>query len=132
VYDLIGGRASWTALGMPTAGARGDRGWIVHQLAPATHVIADSSIGFVSDWSRPVAVVGNDDVLLGSLEARDRALPAGTPVVQAMVPAPATVRPDTPVDDVMARLQKESRDFLFVTTVHGVLLGVATAGVSTS
>jgi hypothetical protein len=124
VFDLIGGRATWTALGLPTAGSVADRRRIIHDTEPASMVAATATIGDVDDWVGPVAVVTSGGVLVGSLDAVARDLPRDTPVSTAMSPAPRTIRPELRIDDVVERLQEDSLDHVFVTTVSGVLLGI--------
>jgi rhodanese-related sulfurtransferase len=126
VYDLIGGRATWTALGLPTEGSVGDRRRIAHYVEPATTVGVDGTIADVPDWDAPVAVavVADDGTLLGSVDASARNLPGDTPVARAMAPAPGTIRPELRIEEVAKRLRDDSLDHIFVTTVSGVLLGV--------
>lgn len=69
VHDLIGGRAAWTVLGLPTEGHVADRRRIGRHLRTAPTVSIDSTIGDVraldSDGG-PIAVVDADGVLLGA------------------------------------------------------------------
>jgi rhodanese-related sulfurtransferase len=124
VYDLIGGRAAWTTLGLPTDGTVGDRRRISHYVEPVVTVDAGAAIGDVADWPGSVAVVNTAGVLLGSLEAGAQGLPEDTPVTRAMVPAPGTIRPELRIDEVAARLRQDSLEQIFVTAVNGVLLGL--------
>jgi rhodanese-related sulfurtransferase len=124
VYDLIGGRATWTALGLPTEGSVGDRRRIAHYVEGATTVGVDGTIADVPDWEAPVAVVADDGTLLGSLDPAACNLPGDTPVARAMAPAPGTIRPELRIEEVADRLRRDSLDHIFVTTVSGVLLGV--------
>jgi rhodanese-related sulfurtransferase len=127
VYDLIGGRATWTALGLPTEGSVGDRRRITHYVEPATTVGVDDTIGDVPGWDAPVAVIADDGTLLGSVDPSARSLPGDTPVAQAMAPAPGTIRPELRIEEVAKRLRDDSLDHIFVTTVSGVLLGLVVA-----
>lgn len=125
MYDLIGGRATWTAFGLPTDGAVGDRRRISHHVRPAPAVRADATVGDVTATSGPVAVVGGGGVLVGSVDAATvRGLPASTPVISMMVPAPGTIRPELRIGEVARRLRDDSLDHVFVTTIGGVLLGL--------
>ena len=130
VFDLIGGRATWTALGLATEGTVGDRRRISHHLSPADRVSFDATMADVVALGPrdPVAVVGEADVLLGALHPTAAALPGDTPVARAMVPAPGTIRPAKRVDDVVEQLRRDSLDHVFVTTVSGALLGIARLG----
>jgi rhodanese-related sulfurtransferase len=124
VSDLIGGRAAWTSLGLPTEGSVADRRRISHYVEPVTTVTADGVIGDVANWAGTVAVVNAHGVLLGALDSGAEGLPRGTPVTRAMVPAPGTIRPELRIEEVAARLRDDSLEQIFVTAVNGVLLGL--------
>jgi rhodanese-related sulfurtransferase len=124
VYDLIGGRAAWTALGLPTEGSVGDRRRISQYVEAPRTVKVTGTIADVPDGDDPVAVVGDDGVLLGSLDAIAAELPADTPVRRAMSPAPGTIRPELRVEEVAKRLHDDALDHIFVTAVNGTLLGI--------
>jgi rhodanese-related sulfurtransferase len=126
VFDLIGGRASWTALGLATEGTVGDRRRIAHFVEPATSVALGSTIGDVRDLDPryPVAVVTAEGILLGALEEPAGDLPGDTPVARAMVPAPGTIRSEMRVEQVVDQLGKDRLSHVFVTTVSGALFGL--------
>ena len=124
VYDLVGGRATWTALGLPTDGAVADRRRISHYVESPTTVDVTGVVGDVAAWEQPVAVVDAGGVLLGALDPAARALPADTPVERAMIPAPGTIRPELRVEEVAQRLKDDALDHIFVTAVNGELLGI--------
>jgi rhodanese-related sulfurtransferase len=124
VYDLIGGRASWTALGLPTEGTVADRRRISHYVETATTVAVDGVVGDVPDWSGPVAVLDDDGILLGALDPTAQGLPPDTPVATAMTPAPGTIRPELRIEEVARRLRDDSLDHVLVTAVNGTLLGI--------
>ncbi len=124
VYDLVGGRATWTALGLPTEGAVGDRRRISHYVESPATVDVDGAIGDVTAWDGPVAVVDADGVLLGALDPAAQHLPGDTPVERAMIPAPGTIRPELRVEEVARRLADDALEHIFVTAVNGELLGI--------
>jgi rhodanese-related sulfurtransferase len=124
VYDLIGGRASWTALGLPTEGLVGDRRRISHYVEAPRAVKAKATIADVPEGDDPIAVVDDNGVLLGSLDPIAVELPADTPVTRTMVPAPGTIRPELRVEEVAKRLADDHLDHIFVTAVNGTLLGI--------
>jgi len=126
VYDLIGGRAAWTALGLPTEGSVGDRRRISNHLADAVRVALDATIADVVQLGAqrfPVAVV-HDGVLVGAVDPTARALPADTPVERVMVPAPGTVRPELRIEEAVEQLRTDGLDHVFVTAVDGTLRGM--------
>lgn len=127
MHDLIGGRAAWTALGLPTEGTVGDRRRISQFVETVPTVAIDATIGDVQalDPSRfPVPVTNADGVLLGAVDPVATALPPSTPVIDVMVPAPGTIRPELRIDEVVERLRRDGLDHSFVTTVSGVLQGL--------
>ena len=124
VYDLVGGRATWTALGLPTEGAVGDRRRISDYVESPSTVAVDGTVGDVDAWDEPVAVIDRDGVLLGSLDPAAQSLPADTPVSTAMTSAPGTIRPELRVEEVARRLTDDSLDHIFVTAVSGALIGI--------
>jgi rhodanese-related sulfurtransferase len=126
VHDLIGGRAAWTALGLPTEGEIGDRDRISQYLDKAPAVLIDETVSDVvalgeRRFSTPV--VGPGGVLLGAIEPSASELPSSTPVRDVMVPAPRTIRPEGRVDEIVEQLQRDGLDHIFVTAVNGVLFG---------
>jgi rhodanese-related sulfurtransferase len=124
VYDLIGGRAAWTALGLPTEGSVGDRRRISQYVESPRTVKVTGTIADTPEGDDPVAVVGDDGVLLGSLDPVAAELPGDTPVRRAMTPAPGTIRPELRVEEVAKRLRDDVLDHIFVTAVNGTLLGI--------
>ncbi len=127
VYDLIGGRASWTALGLPTEGSVADRRRISHYVEVPRSVKVTATIAELPDGNEPVAVVDDPGVLLGSLDPIAVELPGDTPVTRAMVPAPGTIRPELRVEQVAKRLADDHLGYIFVTAVNGTLLGIVGA-----
>ena len=75
VHDLIGGRAAWTALGLPTEGAVGDRRRISGYVVDAASVDDEATIADVQALGEqrfPVAVVNGDGVLVGAVAPTGR------------------------------------------------------------
>ena len=131
VFDLIGGRAAWTALGFPTEGQVGDRRRVSQYVLDAPHVGVDATIAdavAVAAAERPVAVLSTDGVLVGSLSTVSLALPGDTLVEEVMVTAPGTIRPDLRVEEALEQLREDGLDHVYVTTVSGVLVGLIVQG----
>ena len=125
--DLIGGRAAWTVLGMPTEGQVGDARRIAQFVQAARTVRVDATIADVvalGDLQFSVPVLGPDDVVVGAIQPAARTLPLDTPVERVMTPAPGTIRPDVRVDDVASQLREDHLDHVLVTTASGVLVGI--------
>ena len=126
VHDLIGGRAAWTALGYPTEGSVGDRRRISDFVEAAAVVPIDATVGDVvalGPQEYPVPVVDDAHVVLGALDPAATGLPPTTPVVDVMIPAPGTIRPEKRVDDVVQQLADDGLDHVLVTAVDGSLIG---------
>jgi rhodanese-related sulfurtransferase len=126
VHDLIGGRAAWTALGLPTEGEVGDQGRVGQYVDKAPAVLIDETISEVAALGEhrfPTPVVDTDGVLLGAVEPAAIELPASTPVRDVMLPAPRTIRPEGRVDEVVEQLRRDRLDHILVTAVNGVLFG---------
>jgi rhodanese-related sulfurtransferase len=126
VHDLIGGRAAWTALGLPTEGETGDEGRVGQFVEEAPAVLIDDTVAealAVGEHRFPVPVVNTDGVLLGAVGASAMERPAPTPVRDVMTPAPRTIRPEGRVDEVVDQLRRDQLDHILVTAVSGVLLG---------
>jgi CBS domain-containing protein len=131
VSDLIGGRAAWTALGLPTEGQIGDRRRVSQYVLPAPHIGVDATIAdatAVAVDGRPVAVVSADGVLVGSIDAVALGLPGGTRVDEVMVTAPGTIRPELRVDEALQQLRDDGLEHVYVTAVSGVLVGLIVQG----
>ena len=114
-------------MGLPTEGYVGDHRRIasVVQVAPAVPIGATvADILALGDVPHAVAVLGCNNVLVGAVHSEARSLPPDTPVERVMIPAPATIRPDLRIDEVVTRLRKDRLDRIFVTAVNGALVGV--------
>ena len=128
VHDLVGGRAAWTAQGLPTEGSVGDRGRISQHLAKVATVGIGATIADVRDLGKsrwPVAVTSDDGILLGAVHPTAFDLPLSTPVERIMVPAPGTIRPELRISEAVEQLRRDGLDHVFVTAVNGALLGLA-------
>jgi rhodanese-related sulfurtransferase len=127
VHDLIGGRAAWTVLGLPTEGQIADQRRIAQYVLDAPSVPIGATIADVVKLGitdRPVAVVDHDNVLLGALAPTALTIAESTPVEDVMIPAPGTIRPDLRVEDALAQLKKDGVDHVYVSTVSGQLVGL--------
>ncbi len=125
--DLIGGRAAWTVLGLPTDGQVGDRRRVSAFVLPARSVGIDATMAdvrSVASDGRPVAVLGEGGVLLGVIQGTASQLPDNTSVESVMITAPGTIRPDLRVDEAVRQVREDGLDHVYVTTVSGVLVGL--------
>lgn len=127
MYELVGGRAAWTALGLPTDGAVGDRRRISHYVTEVATLDVRSKVAdlvALGEQRWPTPVVSDDGILVGAVHPMASALPSSTPIERAMVPAPGTIRPELRIDEVLEQLDRDGLDHVFVTAVDGVLLGL--------
>jgi rhodanese-related sulfurtransferase len=130
VHDLIGGRAAWTALGLPTEGTVGDRRRISHfveavETLPLDGTIAD--LAALGEQRFPAPVVTHDGVLMGAVHPTAAGLPGDTALADVMVPAPGTIRPELRIEEVAEQLGRDGLDHVFVTAVDGTLIGLVVA-----
>lgn len=131
MYDLIGGRAAWTVLGLPTEGEVGDRRRISKYVLTAPSVGIDATIHDarqLDSGDLPVAVVSLAGVLLGALQPSAFALADETLVERVMISAPGTIRPDKRVEEALEQVSKDGLDHVYVTTVSGILVGLVIPG----
>lgn len=130
VHDLIGGRAAWTALGLPTEGSVGDHRRISHYVEIVDTLPLDGSIADLRGLGEqrfPTPVVTDDGVLMGAVHPTAAGLPAETALAEVMVPAPGTIRPELRIEEVAEQLRRDGLDHVFVTAVDGTLIGLAIA-----
>ncbi len=127
VHDLIGGRAAWTALGLPTEGSVGDRRRISQFVTVVDTLPLDGSVADLrrlGEQRYPVPVVTDDGVLMGAVHPTAGGLPPATALADVMVPAPGTIRPEKRIEEVAEQLRRDGLDHVFVTAVNGTLIGL--------
>jgi rhodanese-related sulfurtransferase len=130
VHDLIGGRAAWTAQGLPTEGAVGDRRRISGYVRDVATVGIDATIADLAALGEQrygIAVLDDNGILLGAVDPGAAALPPATRVEDVMVPAPGTIRPELRIEEVSEQLRRDGLADVFVTAVNGTLLGLVVA-----
>ena len=82
VHDLIGGRAAWTALGLPTEGSVGDRRRISQYVEVVDTLPLDGSIADLHELGEqrfPIPIVTDDGVLMGVVHPTAAGLPPTPP-----------------------------------------------------
>jgi hypothetical protein len=128
VYRYTAGKLDWLAADLPVEGAKAGAPRIArwaHTDVPTCGL--DDSIDLVQRRARAggwdIAVVLNAArVVLGVWQDDNSAPPAGVTAAAVMRPAPVTVRPHLPPDDVPEAARKQ--DGFLVTTSDGVLIGL--------
>jgi Mg/Co/Ni transporter MgtE len=130
VYDYVLGKADWLAHGLPTQGEHADvprakdllRDDVVtarldEPVSAVRPRVARSPYGFAF-------VLAEDGTLLGRLR---KAALEGDPAAaaqHAMEPGPSTVRADSKLEKLTARMRQHNLKAMVVTTPEGRLLGV--------
>ena len=130
VHDLIGGRAAWTALGLPTEGSVGDRRRISQHVEVVDTLPLDGTVGDLHQLEEqrfPTPIITDDGVLMGVVHPTAAELPADTSLADVMVPAPGTIRPELRIEEVAEQLRSDGLDHVFVTAVDGTLIGLVVA-----
>ncbi len=130
VYDYVPGKVDWLARGLPREGDKaaerraGDV--IVRDVVTA---LLEDRVGDVraSVEASPYGfalVVSDGGVVLGRLRRAALAGDSDRPASAVMEAGPSTVRADTPLDKLRARLEARDLRTAVVTTPDGVLVGV--------
>jgi rhodanese-related sulfurtransferase len=125
VHDYVGSKAEWLALHLPyegTAPAPQRAGAVARPAAtcgPTTTVaqLPEPGPGGV------VLVVDLASVVLGAVRP-DELPPSDRPVLEVMQPAPSSVRPSIPADELARSMDEGGETFVVVSTLHGVLIGI--------
>lgn len=137
VFDYVPGKADWSAAGLPlegeaaeeaTAGSAADRS--VPTCALGDDLQRVQARVRASEW-RQCIVVNDERVVLGRIGRRAIDDDKERTVEEAMAEGPSTVRPDEPLDKLLARLERQHLETALVTTSAGRLVGVVLRAEST-
>jgi len=130
IYDYVAGKADWGAAGLsleghaasvPNAGRAADTDVPTCTLNDdLQHVRARVR---ATEW-RQCVVVNEHCIVLGRLGRGAIEGDDTRTVEEAMTEGPSTVRPDTPLDKLLERLELKGLHSALVTTSEGVLIGV--------
>ncbi len=130
VYDYVAGKADWFASGLPREGrdaAIPRASDVARRDVPTCGL--DDRVGEVRERARSAGwdeclVVNGERVVLGRLRGSALAADPETPVEQAMEAGPTTIRPDTRLADIAARLRDKDVETVVVTTSDGRPVGL--------
>ncbi len=129
VYDYVSGKSDWLAAGLPTV--RESAG----PPAALDALRAGDAVGHVGerlgDAARRVRAEGKDElivvddrhVVLGRIRGAAFDGDPDAPIEDVMRPGPATIRPDTPLEDVVASLGAAGVANTLVTDPDGRFIG---------
>lgn len=80
-----------------------------------------------TDWDQCI-VINDSRVVLGRLGRSAIHADDARSVEEAMSEGPSTVRPDVPLEELLARLERQQLQTALVTSSDGVLIGVVRRG----
>jgi predicted transcriptional regulator len=133
VYDYAPGKVDWIAHGLPIEGTGASR------TTALTLLRQDVAICGLEDSAEEVArridgslygfalVLSPGRVVLGRVR-RSRLIDAGASVPALLEPGPSTIRPHTPIEDLVERLTHSEILTLIVTDPEGKLIGIVRRG----
>jgi CBS-domain-containing membrane protein len=133
VYDYAPGKVDWMAHGLPIQGTGAGR------TTALTLIRQDVAICGLEDSAEEVArridaslyrfalVLSPGRIVLGRVR-RSGLTDAGASVLALLEPGPSTIRPHTPIQDLVARLTRSEIRTLIVTDPEGKLLGIVRRG----
>lgn len=130
VYDYAPGKADWAAAGLQLEGRTANRETAGSAADPnvPTCTLADDLREIrvrvrATGWDQCI-VVNDRRIVLGRLGRTAIESDDSRSVEDAMSEGPSTVRPDTPLDELLARLERQGLQTALVTSSDGVLVGV--------
>ncbi len=134
VFDYVPGKADWSAAGLPLEGAAADEQTAGGAADPSvpTCTLADE-LQHVrarvrgTEW-RQCIVVNDERIVLGRLGRHAVEQDDEQSIEDSMTAGPSTVRPDDPLDELFARLERQQLETALVTTPDGRLVGVILNG----
>jgi rhodanese-related sulfurtransferase/CBS domain-containing protein len=128
VYDYTASKVAWLALGLPAEGSRPSTrraGAHVRRDVPTTRLdgTVDDLEATIGDAER-VVVLDEDDVVLGIVRRDALGLEPVTPVEAVLQPAPPSVRPSIPLDELAESMEQDGRSYVIVSHLDGTFVGV--------
>ena len=129
VYDYVAGKADWAANGLPLEGDGAQQPTAGRAADPSVPTCTlDEDLQVVrrrvraSGWHQCI-VINEQRIVLGRLGRAAIESEDTSSVEAAMSEGPSTVRPDTPLDELLERLERQHLETALVTTSEGVLVG---------
>ena len=129
VYDYTLGIADWRAAGLPIEGDSSNARLVSDATRPDIPTARpDELLGAVFDrvtaagWEEALVIEGNG-IVIGRLRNPTWQEDGDLPVSQAMELGPTTVRPDSPLEPLVNRMEERGTALVTVTTPQGVLIG---------
>jgi rhodanese-related sulfurtransferase len=128
VYDYTASKVAWMAMGLPAEGSRPPSrraGALADRDVPTTSLegTVGALDGKIGDAPR-VVVLGDDRIVLGVVRREALDLDAETPLEAVMQPAPPSVRPSIPLDELAESMEQDGRSYVIVSHLDGTFVGV--------
>ncbi len=129
VYDYVSGKSDWIAAGLPTVGQSAgspDAGGTLRAGDIVGHVgerLGDAARRARAEGKDEVIVVDDRHVVLGRIRGAALDADPDALIEDVMRPGPATIRPDTPLETVVATLGPAGAASTLVTDPDGRFIG---------
>ena len=129
VYDYVAGKADWLAAALPRKGQSSDvprAGDVVRGDDIACHLgekLGDSLDRIRATDKDACIVIDDRHVVLGRVRGRALARDPNAMIEDIMQSGPSTIRPDTPLDEVVDMLREGKVKSTLVTDPEGRLIG---------
>ncbi len=129
VYDYVSGKSDWIAAGLPTVGQSAgspDAGGTLRAGDIVGHVgerLGDVAPRVRAERKDEVIVVDDRHVVLGRIRGAAFDGDPDALIEDVMRPGPATIRPDTPLETVVATLEPAGVASTLVTDPDGRFIG---------
>jgi CBS domain-containing protein len=129
VYDYVAGKEDWISAGFPIEGDTANHHGPVAGDAVRSNVPTCRETDRLGSLrSRRVnggcVVLNGEDIVLGRITDAAYDQPDETPVEQVMEPGPTTIRPGTPLEEIIERMKNAHVDDVLVSTAEGKFVGV--------
>ena len=130
VRDYVPSKTAWLGAGLPSEGtvpSRERAGALADTNVPTVGATADvaAATAALRDSPHDVCVVLDEaGVVLGTVRHNVAALPPGTSVLDALSPAPPSVRPSVLRRELAGSMDRNGETWVLVTTSQGELVGL--------
>lgn len=128
VYDYTASKVAWLAMGLPAEGSRPAARRAGAQARRDVPTCGpDATVGdleAVIGHAPRVVVLDDERIVLGVVRREALGLEGVTPVASVLQPAPPSVRPSIPLDELAESMEQDRRSYVLVTHLDGELVGV--------
>ena len=129
VYDYVAGKEDWISAGFPIEGDTAEHHTPLAEGAVRSNVPTCRDTDRLGSLrSRGVnggcVVLNGEDIVLGRITDAAHNRPDETPVAQVMDPGPTTIRPGTPLEEIVERMKNAHVEDVLVSTAEGKFVGI--------